>query len=121
MGIATQAAPAPPLQQTRFQRLVVASGERLQRWAVNPWRRLSLQVIVLLISFTIGGAVGSISGTLSKLDPLSALVCVATIEAAARLRGPLRRQQGQELTLALLDMGRIGLLYGLLLDGFKLL
>jgi hypothetical protein len=111
----------PPLQQTRFQRLILGSGVRLQEWADNPWRRLSLQLIVLLSSYMVGGAVGSISGTLARLDPLSALICVLTIELAARLRGPLRRQPGQELTLALLDMARIGLLYGLLLDGFKLL
>ena len=109
------------MQQTRFQRLIVGSGERVQEWATNPWRRLSLQLIVLLLSFSIGSALGSISGTLARLDPLSALVCVMAIELAARARGPLLRQPGQQLTVGLLDMTRIGLLYGLLLDGFKLL
>ena len=42
------------------------------------------------------------------------------IEAAARLRTPLRRRP-ERLALQLLDMARMGLLYGLLLDGFKLL
>ncbi|MEB3235116.1 MAG: DUF565 domain-containing protein [Cyanobacteriota bacterium] len=111
----------PPLQQTRFQRLILGSGERLQEWAINPWRRLSLQLIVLLSSYMLGGAVGSISGALARLDPLSALICVLTIEVAARIRGPLLRQPGQRLAVSLLDMARIGLLYGLLLDGFKLL
>lgn len=109
------------MQQTRFQSLILGSGARLQEWAVNPWRRLSLQLIVLLVSFTIGGALGSISGTLSQLDPLSALVCVVIIEVAARVRGPLLRQSNQGLTVALLDMARIGLLYGLLIEGFKVL
>jgi len=111
----------PPLQQTRFQRLILSSGLQLREWAGNPWRRLSLQLMVLLGSFSIGGALGSISGTLARLDPLSALICVLTIEIAARIRGPLLRQPGQELTVGLIDMARIGLLYGLLLDGFKLL
>jgi hypothetical protein len=109
------------LQETRFQRLILGSGARLRAWAENPWRRLSLQLIVLLASFTIGGALGSISGTLAQLDPLSALVCVAAIEVAARVRGPLLRRPNQVLTVGLLDMTRIGLLYGLLLDGFKVL
>jgi hypothetical protein len=109
------------LQQTRFQRLILGSSARLRDWAINPWRRLSLQLIVLLTSFAIGGALGSISGTLSQLDPLSALVCVVAIEVAARVRGPLLRQPNQALTVGLLDMTRIGLLYGLLLDGFKVL
>ncbi len=111
----------PTLQQTRFQRLILNSGERLNDWAANPWRRLSLLAIVLLISFSIGGAVGSISGTLSRLDPLSALLCVVVIEVAGRVRGPLLRHPDHRLTAGLLDMARIGLLYGLLLDGFKLL
>jgi hypothetical protein len=40
---------------------------------------------------------------------------------AIRGRGPLLRRQGDRLILQLLDMARLGLLYGVLLDGFKLL
>ena len=109
------------MQQTRFQRLIINAGERLSAWAVNPWRRWSLQLIVLLISFSIGGILGAVSGTIAVLDPVGALVCVLVIEAAARLRGPLLRQRTQGVMLGLLDMARIGLLYGLLLEGFKLL
>ncbi len=93
----------------------------LTSWAGNPWRRLSLQLIVLLMAFSIGGAVGSITGALAKFDPIGALVCVAAMELAIRLRGQLRRQPGDKLGLQLLDMARIGLLYGLMLDGFKLM
>lgn len=119
-----QAQPPPiqvPTQQTRFQQELVGLSSRLERWAENPWRRLSLQLIILLLSFSIGGAVGSITGALAQLDPIGALVCVATLELAIRLRGPLLRRSDQRLGLHLLDMARIGLLYGLLLDGFKLM
>ena len=109
------------IQQTRFQRQVAEAGPALERWAANPWRRLSLLLIVLLVNFSMGGAVGSITGALSKLDPLSAFVVVALIELAVRARGPLLRRSGDHLGLQLLDMTRMGLLYGLLLDGFKLL
>lgn len=108
-------------QQTRFQLELVALGNGLVQWAQNPWRRLSLQLIVLLLAFSIGGVVGSITGALSKLDPIGALICVLAVELAIRARGPLRRRGGDRLGLQLLDMGRMGLLYGLLLDGFKLL
>jgi hypothetical protein len=113
--------PERRFQQTRFQERIARASAGLERWARNPWRRLSLLLIVLLISFSIGGAVGSITGTLAKLDPVGALVCVAAIELAIRARGPLLRRDGDDLVLQLLDMARIGLLYGLLLDGFKLL
>ncbi len=109
------------LQQTRFQRELVGLSSSLTSWADNPWRRLSLQLIVLLMAFSIGGAVGSITGALAKFDPIGALVCVAAMELAIRLRGQLRLQPGDKLGLQLLDMARIGLLYGLLLDGFKLM
>lgn len=108
------------LQQTRLQRNFADALLRLEGWATNPWRRLSLQLILLLTSFTIGGSVGSVTGALAKLDPLAALICVALIELAIRLRRPLLRASSS-LRLDLLDMTRIGLLYGLLLDGFKLL
>jgi hypothetical protein len=109
------------LQQTRFQRELVNLNDGLVSWAANPWRRLSLLLIVLLMAFSIGGAVGSITGALAKFDPIGALVCVTAMELAIRLRGHLRRQPGDKLGLQLLDMARIGLLYGLLLDGFKLM
>lgn len=118
---------APPrqpqgrLQQTRFQRQLVAAGDGLIQWAANPWRRWSLLLIVLLISFSIGGAVASIGGQIGQSDPVGALLCVVVIELAVRARTPLRRRGGDRLPLQLLDAARIGLLYGLLLDGFKLL
>jgi hypothetical protein len=117
----TMTPPEPRYQQTRFQEQIAQAQLALERWAANPWRRLSLLLIVLLISFSIGGAVGSITGALSKLDPVGALICVGAMEVAIRLRGGLLRQRRDPLVLQLIDMARIGLLYGLLLDGFKLL
>lgn len=113
--------PERPYQQTRFQERVAQARAGLEGWAGNPWRRLSLLLIVLLISFSLGGAVGSLTGTLAQLDPVGALICVVAIELAIRARGPLLRRGGDGLVLQLIDMARIGLLYGLLLDGFKLL
>nr|WP_254216908.1 DUF565 domain-containing protein [Synechococcus sp. CCY 9618] len=113
--------PVPPrFQQTRFQQRITQAGDLLESWARNPWRRLSLLMIVLLSAFVVGGSVGSITGALSLLDPLGALICVLGIELASRLRRRLLSQRVQ-LRLQVLDMARMGLLYGLLLDGFKLL
>ena len=76
---------------------------------------------MLLGAFVIGNAVGTVSGARAFLDPVAALLCVVLIEAAIRLRGPLRRLRGDRLGLQLMDMGRLGFSYGLLLEGFKLL
>lgn len=112
--------PRTRYQQTRFQRRVAAAGAGLEQWALNPWRRVSLLLIVLLGSFAIGGGLGTITGALSEIDQLSALVCVLLLEAAVRLRRPLLHRSGDRLALQLLDMLRMGLLYGLTLDAFKL-
>jgi hypothetical protein len=117
----TTGLPKPRYQQTRFQQRVAQAITALESWAANPWRRLSLQLIVLLISFSIGGTIGTVSGAFSELDPVGALICVSAVELAIRVRGPLLRRQGDRLILQLLDMARLGLLYGVLLDGFKLL
>jgi hypothetical protein len=115
------ASPTPRFQQTRFQRRIAQVGSSLERWATNPWRRLSLLLIVLLAAMVVGGGLGSITGALAYFDPISALVCVLLIELAVRLRPGLLAGRQDRLVLQLLDMARIGLLWGLMLDGFKLL
>jgi hypothetical protein len=111
----------PSFQQTRFQQRIVAAATALETWATNPWRRFSLLLIVLLLAVVVGGTLGSISGALAYFDPISALVCVLLIETAVRQRPGLLQGRRDRLALQLLDVARIGLLYGLLLDGFKLL
>jgi hypothetical protein len=112
---------APRYQQTRVQQRLIQASDVLAQWATNPWRRLSLSLIVLLVAFAVGGGLATITGALAYFDQLSALVCVLALEMAARCRPwLLKRPRDQRLGLQLLDMARIGLLYGLLLDGFKL-
>jgi hypothetical protein len=108
-------------QQTRFQRRIAQAVEALEGWAINPWRRFSLLLIVLLMALVVGGGLGSITGALAYFDPVSALVAVLALETAVRIRGRLLAGRRDRLILQLIDMARIGLLYGLLLDGFKLL
>jgi hypothetical protein len=108
-------------QQTRFQRRIAEATSALESWAINPWRRLSLLLIVLLAALLVGGSLASISGALAYFDPVSALVAVLLIELAIRLRSSLGASRRDRLVLQLLDMARVGLFYGLLLDGFKLL
>ena len=110
-----------PLQRTRLQQSLGGAWPRLEQWAANPWRRLSLLLIVLLSTFFIGNAVSTIIGARAFLDPPAALISVALIELAIRARRPLLRRAGDRLGLQLLDMTRVGFCYGLLLEGFKLL
>jgi hypothetical protein len=108
------------LQQTRLHTHFGLAIQRLQAWADNPWRRLSLQLIVLFATSYFGGAIGMISGAMDYIDPLAALLCVLLIEVSVRTRRPLLRRGGDRLGLQLSDAARVGLTYGLMLEGFKL-
>ncbi|MFN9693878.1 MAG: DUF565 domain-containing protein [Synechococcaceae cyanobacterium] len=118
---ATAVPTPPPFQDTRLQRRVLEARLRLQDWAGNPWRRLSLLMIVLLSAFWIGSSISAITGAADQSDPIAALICVLALELAARQRRRLLDRPGDRLPLQLLDTTRIGMLYGLLLEGFKLL
>jgi hypothetical protein len=108
-------------QQTRVQTRIAEAGLRFGEWARNPWRKLSLLLLTFFLSFVIGIGLGSISGALDLLDVVAAMICVVVLEVSIRGRGALRQGQGDRLPLHLVDMARTGLLYGLLLEGFKLL
>ena len=108
-------------QKTRFQTSIAEAGYRLRDWSLNPWRKLSLLVLTFLLSFLIGVGLGSITGALDLMDLVAALICVLVLELSVRARAVLRQGQRGRLPLHLVDMARMGLLYGLLLEGFKLL
>ncbi|MGC6482058.1 MAG: DUF565 domain-containing protein [Synechococcus sp.] len=109
------------LQTTRLQCSLGRGWERFNRWSTNPWRRASLLLIVMLSSFAIGSSIGSIVGVSGLMDPIAALITVVAWEALARMRRPWPKRADARLGLQILDMTRIGLIYGLLLEGFKLL
>ena len=64
------------LQSTRLQSNLGQANRRLERWAGNPWRRLSLRLIGLLIGFVLGTAITTVSGALGQIDPVAALLGV---------------------------------------------
>ncbi|QBE67989.1 hypothetical protein SynWH8101_0379 [Synechococcus sp. WH 8101] len=109
------------LQSTRLQTRLGEWTTRLSEWAQNPWRRSSLLLIVLMTGFFLGNAIGSITGANGLMDPIAALVTVVIWEVMVRLRRSWRPNLRGVLGVQMLDMARIGLLYGLLLEGFKLL
>ena len=108
-------------QLTTFHKNFGLVVDRLELWAVNPWRRYSLLLIVLLSGFVIGSSIGMINGVLALMDPIGALIVVLLLVLMIRLRRHWPLKDGARISLELIDVGRIGLLYGLLMEGFKLL
>ena len=107
------------LQSTRLPTNLGAALQRLDRWARNPWRRFSLLALAGLIGFLIGSAITSVAGVLGQMDPVAALVVVLGTELTIRRRRS--SEPSLKLPQQLLDLGRIGFLYGLFLEGFKLI
>ena len=104
-------------QTTRLQRSFGNLAHKLEAWAENPWRRLSAISIAALFGFFTGSAITSVAGVLGQIDPIGALIVVVGTELTVQVRnnGPAT------LLNQVLNMSRIGLLYGLFLEAFKLL
>ena len=104
-------------QSTRLQRSFGGLVQQLETWAANPWRRLSVLSIAALVGFLVGSAITSVAGVLGQMDPVGALIVVLGTEVTVRLR----RAGSPTLVEQVLNVSRIGLLYGLFLEAFKLL
>ena len=104
-------------QSTRLQRSFGGLVQQLETWAANPWRRLSMLSIAALFGFLVGSAITSVAGVLGQMDPVGALIVVLGTEVTVRLR----RAGSPTLVEQVLNVSRIGLLYGLFLEAFKLL
>ena len=68
-----------------------------------------------------GSSLGLINGALSLMDPVGAFFTVVFIEGMIRLRRRFYLSKDSRVILNIIDMARIGLLYGLFMEGFKLL
>ena len=77
-------------QKTKFQRLVIENFESLSKWAVNPWRRYSLALTVVLTGYFFGSSLGMISAVVELIDPVGAFLSVFFIEILIKFRRRLR-------------------------------
>lgn len=109
----------PPLQATRFDRLQRQLGDRLLGGFRGSWRRRSLAVLALLLGFYAGQNVTAIWLERLGQRPIVVLVLVVLLELVVRLR--TRFVQGRPpLAWLLADNLRLGLVYALVLEAFKL-
>lgn len=108
------------MQRTRLRQVMGESLHDLALWAANPWRHVSLLAVVFTTAFLLGNSITTVSGSLNLLDPMVAVVTIALTEVLVRQRPRLRRQ-GNHLWLHLADGFRLGFLYGVILDGFRLM
>ena len=108
-------------QKTKFQLLVIDNLESLSLWAVNPWRRYSLALTVVLAGYFLGSSLGMISAVVELIDPVGAFLSVFFIEILIQFRRRLRFDRKKRLLVLLIDSLRLGLFYGFFTESLKLL
>jgi hypothetical protein len=115
------------MQNTRLSTIVNVSVGRLARWSQNPWRRTSLILISLLFGFFLASVISTASGAKSEQDIVAAAVVLFIVELTNRYVYSAKRVNLTDgslaprlLTTEILNSIKLGLVYGLFLDAFKL-
>ena len=108
-------------QKTKFQLLVIDNFDSLSQWAVNPWRRYSLALTVILTGYFLGSSLGMISAVIELIDPVGAFLSVSFIEILIQFRRTLRTDRRKKLLVLLIDSLRLGLFYCFFTESLKLL
>lgn len=115
------------MQRTRLSRLFDELGDQLNLWLINPWRRVSLVVISLLGGYFAALSLSAIAGQAAVQDVTVSLMLVIGIEAISwlvysrRWREPDQmRQVPKPLWLDCLNSIKLGGLYALIVEAFKL-
>tara|TARA_Y100000813_G_scaffold172553_1_gene136280 strand:- start:9 stop:350 length:342 start_codon:yes stop_codon:yes gene_type:complete len=108
-------------QKTNFQLKIVENIQTLSSWAINPWRRYSISLIIFLIGYFLGSSLGMVSAVVELMDPVAAFLSVVFIEILIVLRRNLRFERKKKFLLLLLDSLRLGLIYGFFTESLKLL
>ena len=108
-------------QKTNFQTNVVGNLDKLSSWAINPWRRYSLALIVLLFGNFVGSQLGMVSAVKELMDPVAAFLSVIFLELLIGLRRVFRIDRTKKTFLLLIDFLRYGLFYGFFTECLKLL
>ena len=115
------------MQRTRLNTLVDITGDRLDLLFSNPWRRVSLSLISILLGFFMGSAIVTTAGQRAVWDIPAAAILFAFTELTSRLvyarrdrQTPNSVTQRRSLYIDVLNLFKIGLIYSLFLEAFKL-
>lgn len=108
------------MQNTRLNRLVDVTVDRLSGWLRNPWRRISVIMISLLFGNYLGPAISLVAGQRGQLDVVIAGFLVALTELVSAVAYRRNPNKARSLLLDCLNAIKIGVIYSLFVDAFKL-
>lgn len=114
------------MQNTRLNTAIDVVLNQANQWLQNPWRRISLLVISLLLGNFLATALATIAGQAASWDIFVALVLVFFSEAISWLvygsrlgRAPTPGDR-RPVVVEMLNGLKLGLMYGLFIEAFKL-
>jgi hypothetical protein len=115
------------VQNTRLSRLVDSSIDRFGGWLQNPWRRISLVILSLLFGNFLATAISTTAGQRAEWDVMAGVILVTVTELVNWLYYRRWRRQTlveetrvRSLVAEILHGTKVGLVYGLFLEAFKL-
>jgi hypothetical protein len=105
------------VQRTRLNTLVDVTGRRIELLFSNPWRRIALSLIALLLGFFLGSAIATTAGQDATWDVSGAAILFLFTELIAKF---VYSRPRRWLWLDIINLTRIGIIYSLFLEAFKL-
>ncbi len=108
------------MQNTRLSTLFDRTVDGVSRWLQNPWRRLSVMIISVLLGNFAGTVVSTVSGQKAELDIVVAAILVMLTELTSRLAYGGTAELRRSLPVQFLNAFKIGLIYSLFVEAFKL-
>lgn len=111
------------MQRTRLNTIVTSASGQLELLFSNPWRRIALNLISILLGFFMGSAIVTTAGQDAVWDVPAAAVLFIFIELTSRFIYGYSRKSTRvrfPLWLNTLNLFKIGVTYSLFLEAFKL-
>lgn len=119
------------MQNTRLSTLIDQISQQFIQWAENPWRRLSILIISLLFGNFLASLISTSTGQKAELDIFISLIILTGTELISwltygttigqRKLGKYNSIFGQRpIWIAILNSLKLGLIYGLFVEAFKL-
>ncbi|MEM8780807.1 MAG: DUF565 domain-containing protein [Cyanobacteria bacterium P01_G01_bin.49] len=108
------------MQRTRLNTLLEVSQTQLTEVFTNPWRRISLSLISVLLGFFVGQAVSMTAGQKAYWDITIGLILLLFTETISRITYRKPTKSPRSLWLDTVNLFKVGVTYGLYLEALKL-
>ncbi|WP_107668832.1 DUF565 domain-containing protein [Cyanothece sp. BG0011] len=106
------------MQRTRLNSLVEVTQTKFNQTFANPWRRISLSLISLLLGFFVGQSVSITAGQEAYWDITVGIFLLIFTEAISRIA--YSRPKRRSLSLDTINLFKIGITYSLYVEALKL-